>query len=138
VPPASTTPAWASTGSISGVRARASAASPVGRLDHAHQARPSAAPAAAPSPAAEATVRIVPSTGRTTARRASSEAWVMASTSVGAHAGLRRPRHALAHAPQELGEDDARVPPGPHERAVPDGLADLGQPGAGLDALQLG
>ena len=35
---------------------------------------------AAPAAAAAATVRIVPSTGRTTARRASSEAWPMAST----------------------------------------------------------
>ena len=75
-PPASTTPAWASTGSISGVRARVSAASP--RALSTTPTRPE--PLAAPAAAAEATVRMVPSTGRTTARRARSEAWVMAST----------------------------------------------------------
>ena len=75
MPPASTTPAWARTGSISGVRARASAAS-----ERALSTTPtSPLPRAAPVAAAEATVRIVPSTGRTTALRARSEAWAMAS-----------------------------------------------------------
>ena len=63
----------------------------------------------------------------------------MASTrSVGPDARLPGAAHALAHAPQELGQDHARVAPGPHEGAVADGLADLGQAGAGRDAVELG
>ena len=38
-------------------------------------------------------------------------------------AGRRRPAQALAQPPQHLGEDDARVAPGPHQRPVADGLA---------------
>ena len=49
-----------------------------GALHDAHQVRTRFA---APSAAAVATVRIVPSTGRTTARRASAEAWAIDSTS---------------------------------------------------------
>ena len=56
---------------------------------------------------------------------------------LGADAGLPGRRHALAHAAQELREDHARVAPGAHQGAVPDGLADLGQAGPGLDALEL-
>ena len=55
----------------------------------------------------------------------------------GTHAGLPCGGHALTHSPQELGEDHARVPAGAHERAVADGLADLGQAGPGFDPLQL-
>ncbi len=57
---------------------------------------------------------------------------------VGADAALLGARHPLAHAPEELREDHARVPPGAHQGAVADGLAHLGQPGPRLDALELG
>ena len=135
-PPASTTPAWASTGQHLGRPGQRVGRLAPGALDDAHQARtrrPPRPPAGAP-----ATVRMVPSTGRTTARRASSEAWPMASTrTLGPDAGVPGRRHPLAHAPQELRQDHARVPPGPHQRPVPDGLADGGQAGPGLDALEL-
>ena len=56
---------------------------------------------------------------------------------VGLDAGVPGARHALAHAPEELREDHARVPAGAHQRAVPDGLAHRGQAGPGLHPLQL-
>jgi hypothetical protein len=56
----------------------------------------------------------------------------------GPHAVVAGGPEALAHAPQELAEDDPGIPPGPHEGAVPDGLADLGQHGVGGHAVQLG
>ena len=116
------------------MRARASAAS-----ERALSTTPtSPLPRAAPVAAAEATVRIVPSTGRTTALRARSEAWAIASVRTSGLTSARAGRrHALAHAPQQLGEDDARVPPGSHQRPVPDGLAHLGQAGSRVDALEL-
>ena len=108
-----------------------------GALDDGEEARGRAAaelaPWAAPSAAAQATVRMVPSTGRTTALRASSAAWVMASTrSVGADAVVAGGAHALAHAAEELGEDHAGVAAGAHEGAVADGLADLGEAGGAV------
>ena len=139
-PPASTTPACASTGNISGVRARASAAAPwAPSTTPTSVAPPRPAPAAAPSAAAEATVRIVPSTGRTTARRARSEACASASARMAPSTPASpAAAHALAHAPQELGEDHARVAPGPHERAVADGPAHLGQRRTGRHTVELG
>ncbi len=56
---------------------------------------------------------------------------------VGSHARLPGRPHTLAHAAQELGKDDAGVPPGSHEGPVSDGVADPGQVAAGLDALEL-
>ncbi len=44
--------------------------------------------------------------------------------------------HALAHAPQQLREDHPRVPPRPHQRAVPDSAADLVDSGP-VQALEL-
>ena len=77
----------------------------------------------APSAAARATVRMVPSTGRSTAWRAASlaaarprarTAPVGVAVPLGEHPG---------EAPQQLGQDHPGVPPRPHERPVGDGLA---------------
>jgi hypothetical protein len=57
---------------------------------------------------------------------------------LGLHTRLGRLGHALGHPPQELGEDDPRIAPGPHQRAVADGLAHLGQVRPGVDLGQLG
>ena len=113
----------------------------MGLLDHADQGGAARRRRRPPRPAAAAaaTVRIVPSTGRTTARRARSEAWPRASArTVASTPASPAAAHALAHAPQELGEDHARVAPRPHERAVADGLAHRGQARAGRHALELG
>ena len=69
VPPASTTPASASTGSSSGVRASASAAGGLGRLEHVdQQRRPRRLGRGGRRPRPpRTTVRMVPSTGRITA-----------------------------------------------------------------------
>ena len=135
LPPASTTPAWARTGSISGVRASASAASL--RALSTTPSRPEPCWRALGG-GAEATVRIVPSTGRTTARRASSEAWLWRRPAVRARRRSSGRPHALAHPPQQLREDHARVPPGAHERAVPDGLADSARPAPASTPCELG
>ena len=88
------------------------------------------AASAAPAAAALATVRIVPSTGRTTAWRASTSAWASAAAE-----GRRRDVVVLAHglgdAAEQLGEDHPGVAPGAHQRAVGDRLADVGHEGAG-------
>ncbi len=68
MPPASTTPALARTGSMSGVRLERVAALGPGRLEHLERGRRRPRRrAVAPSAASRTTVRIVPSTGRVTA-----------------------------------------------------------------------
>ncbi len=83
-PPASTTPARASTGSCSGVWARASPARRRAPSSTSTRPAPPSATSAAPSPAARATVWMVPSTGRRTACRAASLAAVRACDNTGA------------------------------------------------------
>ena len=78
MPPASTTPAWARTGSRSGVRASASAAPERAASATVRTDDPGSAASRAASAAPRATVRMVPSTGRITAWRASSSATVRA------------------------------------------------------------
>ena len=52
---------------------------------------------------------------------------------------LDQGRQAVGHPPEQLGQDDPRVAPGPHERPVGHRLADVAQLGAvGFEALQLG
>ncbi len=67
MPPASTTPASFSTGSMSGVRARASAPCALPRSSTSTSDAPSDAAAVPASDASRTTVRIVPSTGVPTA-----------------------------------------------------------------------
>ena len=132
-PPASTTPAAASTSSCSGVRARASwapccAASATARAD-----RPDAASSGASSAAGRGgvgTVRMVPATGRATARRAAT-ATVRSSTATARPGGVERSVGLVvlqgpADAGEHLGEDRARScraptgsPPGRRVEAPP-------------------
>ena len=121
MPPASTTPASASTGSISGVRASASAPWRAGRVEHLDQRRRRRRPRPRrASAASRTTVRIVPSTGlhhrlvgrRRTPRPAPRPAPAPSSPPASAT--------TVGQAPQDLRQDHARVAAGAHERAVAD------------------
>ena len=92
VPPASTTPACSRTGRSDGVRARASAAPAREASATSTSDLPASAAALASSAAPRATVRMVPSTGRITASRASLSAMVRAS---GSSRGPGRPVEQL-------------------------------------------
>ena len=81
VPPASTTPACANTGRRDGVRASASAAPSLAASATSTSDFPASAADVASVAAPRATVRMVPSTGRITASRASWSAMVRASDS---------------------------------------------------------
>ena len=124
-PPASTTPAWASTGSISGVRASASAASLAGALHDAHEAA-TRSPRPPPPPR-----RRSGSSPRPGAPRPAGPARRRGRWRRPAGRGRRpppRPAAMRSLMPRRSWERiTPGVAPGPHQRAVADGLADLGQ-----------
>ena len=72
---------------------------------------------------------MVPSIGRTTARRASHEQF-------GRH--LTVGGELLDQSSQQLGQNDARIAACAHERTVRDGVGDLGHRSVGLDLIEFG
>ena len=125
-PPASTTPASRSTGSRSGVLGHRVARGARRSFEHADQgaSRPRPLQRSTDSAAARTTVRIVPSTGRSTASYAASAARRSPAATSAPDDRVER-RERVGEPAQDLGQDHARVAARPHERAVANGLADL-------------
>ena len=106
------------------MRARASAAPDLEASATSTSDLPASAAARASSAAPRATVRMVPSTGRITASRASWSAMVRASGELAGTAGrAAEPVEALGDAPEQLGQDDSGIAAGTHQGAVGDGPA---------------
>ena len=135
VPPASTTPASLSTGSMSGVRARASAP---WAFDRSSTSTSDPPPSAADGPG----LRRLADHGQDRALDRRAHRAVGRRRRLGQRPGPRRAVGLVplgqdgGQAPQDLAEDHPAVAAGAHERAVADGLAGVGHRRAG--ALELG